>query len=240
MKDSRLPIKYPKIQTLWNRDKETFRLDQVLGLRCAEFSLVTRWHITEKVHGTNIRVGLLPDGNVAFGGRTDRAQIPPFLLSYLQTHFTPERMQTAFEQDETGNWPEAVLFGEGYGEKIQKGGGNYRQGVSFRLFDVWVAGWWLNWANVEDIARKLKIRTVPVLATNYEYLPTCYDELADLFPFGYGYSVVAREDAHEQNRTNHNPLAEGVVARTDPLLFNRRGNRVMWKLKFRDFPVSGS
>ena len=28
---------------------------------------------------------------------------------------------------------------------------------------------------------------------------------------------------------------EGIVARTEPLLLDRRGNRVMWKLKTKDF-----
>ncbi len=31
--------------------------------------------------------------------------------------------------------------------------------------------------------------------------------------------------------------AEGIVARTEPLLFTRRGDRVMWKLKAGDFKL---
>jgi hypothetical protein len=46
---------------------------------------------------------------------------PTHLLTYLQATFTPERMQAAFQRNEDGTWPEVIVFGEGYGEKIQNG-----------------------------------------------------------------------------------------------------------------------
>ena len=58
-------------------------------------------------------------------------------------------------------------------------------------------------------------------------LPTCRAELRDLL----NYSRVA---AVENGKLDFVP--EGVIARTDPYLFDSRGGRVMWKLKYKDFP----
>ena len=237
-------LEYPKIDTLYERN-EAHRIPKYVPertLRRDEFSLPSCWLLTEKIDGTNIRipfstkVDAAPSGNSAYvgvRGRTDAAQIPPFLLAFLQETLTLEKFISSFDPDTTG-----ILFGEGYGARIQKGGGNYRSDVSFRLFDVVIFGqsvtrdgladdgkaWWLNWADVEDVARKLRIETVPVVAR----MATLAQGI-QIVEEGLG-SVVAQE---ENARMDIN--AEGVVARTDPLLFDRRGHRVMWKLKERDF-----
>jgi hypothetical protein len=244
-------LEYPKIDTLYRRDEVTRYIPKFVSERSMlrpEFSLPSRWLVTEKIDGTNIRVifepaAPAPDGGgpgcamarparVRFAGRTDNAQIPSFLLSHLQETFPPEKLVSCFEPDTT-----AILFGEGYGARIQKGGDDYRSGVSFRLFDVVAFGlnvvtsdpfdgkpWWLNWNDVEDVAGKLSIKTVPVVGRT-----AGLGEAIQTVEAGLG-SAVAYE---ENERSDVN--AEGVVARTDPLLFDRRGRRLMWKLKERDF-----
>lgn len=219
-------MKYPKIETLYNRDKDTFKVI-TSELRLPEFGLITRWLVTEKVDGMNIRVMLHPDGTISFGGRTDRAQIPSHLETYLVKTFTKELMQSLFERDECGLWPEVTLFGEGYGEKIQNGG-NYRKGVSFRLFDVRIGSWWMNWSSVFEIATNLGIKTVPVVE-RLLYLPVCYSMLKDIID----HSLVAEVECGKT------VLPEGIVCRTEPLLLMRNGNRLMWKLKFKDFANEG-
>ena len=237
-------LTYPKIDTVYERNADhrvpKYKLER--HLRRAEFSLPARWLVTEKIDGTNIRIpfstrlDVSPNsGYVGARGRTDAAQIPPFLLTFLQETFTLPKLVSCFDPDTTG-----ILFGEGYGARIQKGGGNYRSDVSFRLFDVLIfsqedqsvardpaddgRAWWLNWRDVEDVARKLSIETVPVVARM-----ATLAQAIQVVEEGLG-SVVAQE---ENDRMDIN--AEGVVARTDPLLFDRHGQRVMWKLKERDF-----
>lgn len=218
-------LEYPKIETLYNRDdKFKVKTDE---FRLSEFGLINQWLITEKIDGTNIRV-MIDHGRITFGGRTDNAQIPTFLLATLQSIFTEEAYLTAFLTLDAKLPEQVCLFGEGYGEKIQKVGSRYRKGTSFRLFDVWVDGWWLNWSDVEDVARKLGIQTVPVLAHVWvRDVPDSYENLQFMFPMST--SMVAGTEGDPTLQ------AEGVVARTDPLLFDRRGHRVMWKLKFKDF-----
>ena len=173
------------------------------------------WTFTEKVDGTNIRV-MWNGENVVFGGKTDNAQIPVQLLYKLQELFggtaKKELFKAAFQDG-----AEVCLYGEGYGAKIQKGGGNYNAtGTSFVLFDVKVGGWWLKRGDVEDVAKKLGIDAVPII--------------------GEG----TLTDAVEKTRVGFNSqwgafIAEGIVMRPKVELFTRRGDRIIAKIKTKDF-----
>jgi hypothetical protein len=57
-------------------------------------------------------------------------------------------------------------------------------------------------------------------------LPEDKEELKAIMPF----SKVSDEECNRLDVES-----EGIVARTDPTLFDRMGNRIMWKLKFSDF-----
>lgn len=214
---------YPKLETLYDRDPQTFKVNTA-ALRCPEFGLVHRWLVSEKIDGTNVRVFLGDGGVVTYGGRTDAAQMPTTLLAWLQTHLPGPLVASAFDAG-----TKAILYGEGYGAGINKGG-VYRAGPAFRLFDVLVYDgdrrWWLNWSSVEDIAKKLNVPTVPVL----QYEATIAQALTLLrFP-----SKAAQEDSGSVSEQ------EGIVARTEPLLMLRDGRRrLMWKLKGRDFDPAG-
>ena len=151
---------YHKIITLFKRDPETnfkkvidgeFATDEFRYLSGAD------WVCTEKVDGTNIRV--MWDGQkVTFGGKTDRAQLYAPLVERLQTLFYEGLMSVVF-----GDSP-ACIYGEGYGARIQKGGGNYvPDGVDFTIFDVLVGDIWLDRENVEDVANKCSCACVPVI-----------------------------------------------------------------------------
>ena len=216
-------MKYPKIQTLYDRD-ENFKVD-TSRLRLPEFSLIKEWVITEKIDGTNIRIFLTLDGTVEIRGRQAKSQVPVFLLSYLREVFTPNVVRDALIPAGEIQVHEYILYGEGYGNKIQNAGRQYRlDDVSFRLFDVRVGGLWLNWDNVENIAWKLGICTAPVIG-NIGYLPRSKTDLLGTVCE----SIVAREDS------GNVCLPEGIVARTEPLLLMRNGRRLMWKLKYRDW-----
>jgi len=160
---------YPKIETLFERDKETFKV--IDKIRLPEFENIKNWLVTEKIDGTNIRVIYQPgepqkiqEEKILFRGRTDNAQMPTFLLEKLQELFTVEKFKKVIGDGEEPKQG-ICLYGEGYGQKIQKGGGDYNPGNSFRLFDVWIDGWWLEWDKVCEIAEILGIKTVPIFGT---------------------------------------------------------------------------
>lgn len=140
---------YSKIESLLVRDVETFKV--IPGQwRIPEFEYLAEnpWIVTEKVDGTNVRVGW--DGDkVEFGGRTDNAQMPTRLIACLTELFPASKFSDPM-----------TLYGEGYGAGIQKGG-DYGEEQKFILFDVRVGGWWLRWDDVCGIADSLDIAVVP-------------------------------------------------------------------------------
>jgi hypothetical protein len=163
---------------------------------------------------------------MVYGGRTDKAQIPTFLLKYLQETFTVEKCMECYPIKDFpvhgDNQFTIEMFGEGYGAGIQNGG-NYRKDVNFRLFDVRINGLWLEPSSITDIAFKLGIKTVPFLG----YMDI--DEIVDLVKSEPCSTVSSDEGG------NPNYYMEGIVARTTPLLLRRDGSRLMFKLKRIDF-----
>lgn len=211
-------MEYPKIHTIWKRDEKTHKVTEG-DYSCPEFAAIDEWVVTEKVDGTNIRVIYRPvqTDNIGpvleFKGKTDNAQIPPPLLEYLKRTFTPEKLKAIFPEDTT----EAVLFGEGFGGKIQHGG-KYRKDEALVLFDVWIDGWWLEFPNVMDIANKLGIMSVPFIG----YLTK--DE------------AVRLVKGKTRGCINEALPMEGVVATSHPMMmFRKGGTPIRWKLKVRDF-----
>lgn len=167
------------------------------------------WLFTEKIDGTNIRV--IWDGHKPeFRGRTDKAQIPPKLLKALEDMFPEELLEQTF-----GANP-AVLYGEGYGPGIQKGGGNYRLDNSFILFDVYIGGCWLERQSIQDISESLGIEVVPV-----RYRGTLRDAILFMMR-NQSASIIYHKEPH---------LAEGWVGQPVVPLLTRRGERVIVKLK---------
>ena len=211
---------YHKIQTLFKRDmtsKHKTLLEGQWTLPEFEYLAGNVWTFTEKVDGTNIRV-IFKDGGITFGGRTDDAQIPAQLVARLNDRFLPMLqglLDTTFPDGQ------AVLYGEGYGAKIQKGGGNYRQDQDFVLFDVKVGEWWLQRADVEDVAQKLGLDVVPIIGEG-----TLHDAIAA------AKSGIAS--------TWGNFQAEGIVARPKTELKTRNGHRIITKIKCRDFVGSNA
>lgn len=205
---------YHKIQSLFKRDMSQPRKPLIEGdwtLPEFEYLADNVWTFTEKVDGTNIRV-VFEHGVVTFGGRTDTADIPAFLLARLERRFLP--MAVAFAE-QFGSGP-VVLYGEGYGARIQKGGARYRPDVDFVLFDVRVGPWWLQRADVEDIAAKLGIDVVPVIGE------------------GSLHDAVAWARAGIRS-TWGDFEAEGIVARPKIELCTSGGKRLIAKIKCRDF-----
>ncbi|MDD3961300.1 MAG: RNA ligase family protein [Bacteroidales bacterium] len=206
-------MKYPKINTLWKRDEKTHKIVDGDFSR-PEFENIKGWHVTEKIDGANIRVKC-ENSVVKFDGRTDEAQIPTHLYEALSKMFTLAEFETVFSDTAP---KKVILYGEGYGARIQKGGGAYRSDAGFILFDVWVDGWWLQRDAVEDIAKKFGIDTVPLLGI------MTYDQIVD-YVKANPESLVAKDTK----------IMEGVVARSHPLVLFRDGTPVMFKLKVRDF-----
>lgn len=157
---------YTKIETIFKRDMGGSKklIEGEFRNETVEFLKDNQWICTEKIDGTNI--GVVWDGHkVSYQGRTEKAQMPVYLINKLSEMFGGETNEELFEQ-KFGEM-QVILFGEGYGPKIQKGGGNYRSDVSFILFDVYLPeqNLWLKRDALEDIAKTFNIDVVPIVLT---------------------------------------------------------------------------
>ena len=164
------------------------------------------------VHNTNVRI--MWDGDkIKFGGKTDNAQMPIFLIDKLNELFGGEVNEQLFEQ--IFDCGEVCLYGEGYGAKIQKGGGNYGS-VNFVLFDIKIGHIWLQREDVEDIAKKLGIDVVPIV------IKGTLKELSDFVEKGFKSQWGDFQ-------------AEGIVARPKVELLCRNCKRIITKIKYKDY-----
>ena len=208
---------YTKIETIFERDMEGSKklIEGKFRNETVEFLKDNKWICTEKIDGTNI--GIVWNGHkVSYQGRTERAQIPAHLMNKLIEMFGGETNEELFEQ-KFGEMP-VVLFGEGYGAKIQKGGGNYRPDVSFILFDVYLPeqNLWLKRDALEDIAKTFDIDVVPIVLTG------TLQEAVD-FVKQKPKSTIGSADM------------EGLVCKPAVDMLDRMGRRVIVKVKVRDF-----
>ena len=205
--------KYNKIETVYVRDEKTKKVYPQYRNPDIEFLKDLTWQFTEKVDGTNIRIHW--DGHkVEFGGRTDNSQIPTHLVNRLNQLFGGNANEELFEQKfgET----EVILFGEGYGPKIQSGG-SYRDDVDFILFDVLIAGNYQPRESVEDIANYFGVDIVPIL-------------FEGPLQMGIDYVKTNPKSAIAKNGA----MMEGLVARPKRELRNRSGGRIIVKIKWED------
>ena len=206
---------YHKIKNIYERDPNTKKInedkytDDIL-----QFLEDNIWEFTEKIDGTNIRI-IWNGHKVSFAGRTDKAVIPVELSNRLFELFGGEANEQLFEQ-KFGATP-IILYGEGYGKGIQNGG-LYSEKQDFILFDVKIKENWQTRESVEDIANYFGIKIVPILLTG-----TLKEGVE--FIKNKPLSKVGQKEC----------LIEGVVGRTKIELNDRFSNRVIVKIKVKDF-----
>lgn len=216
---------YHKIDTVFKRDPATNFKTLLMGDYSQDafrYLSGNEWVFTEKVDGTNIRV-MFPayqeqgkQYGIAFGGKTDAAAIPAFLVQRLQERFLNDEQRERLAQI----FPDGgCLYGEGYGPRIQKGGGNYRSDPDFVLFDVKVGDWWLQRGDIEDVASKLSLDVVPTIGCG------TLDDMLEMARAGF----KSRWGDFD---------AEGIVARPEVELKTRNGSRIITKIKHKDFATS--
>jgi hypothetical protein len=207
---------YIKIETPFKRDIEgtkkmvygDFRSESLEYLK----NNIFQW--TEKIDGMNIVVKW--DGhNVTFEGHNKNSQIAGDLIQYLESKFSTNEAEELLEQ--TFGEEAVELYGEGYGTGIQKGG-DYRKDKSFIMFDIYLPNQnlWLNRYDVNEIAKMFGIESVPIIFEG------TLNEAIDY--------VKANP-----NSTIGIAKMEGLVGRPKVELFDRRGNRIIVKVKCCDF-----
>lgn len=218
-------MKYPKINTLFMRKytleeckqkKIKKNPIQIPTISNIAFNFIKSWVIQEKIDGMNIRI--FKNGEIR--GRTDQAAIPPKLLRYLNEIFTPEKMKEVFGDKD------AVLFGEGFGTKIQPFGDKYLDHQSFILFDAYINGMWTNVDKISEIAASFGVKSAPYIPWKQESR-LMHWEMPD---------IIAFVESRPKSLISQKELTmEGIVAKPYPMLLFQDGYPVYWKLKCKDF-----
>lgn len=207
--------KYHKINSLFKRDMTKKDKPLIIGdFSQPEFDMLydAPWFFTEKIDGTNVR--LLWDGEgFTIGGRTDKAQLPPALINHLNAILDAERFKSEFGDTRV------VLYGEGFGGKIQANSGYAKRfkEETFACFDIFINGFWLSPVAVSNLCTKLEIGRVP-LSTLGLSAPRFVVEHCDGQKSGYG-----------------DFESEGVVGTPKCGLLQRNGKRIIVKIKWNDF-----
>ena len=98
---------------------------------------------------------------------------------------------------------------------IQKGG-KYRSDPGFILFDIKIGRWWLQEEDVKKIANELEIDMVPLIGCTTLLDAVKYAKCGFKSTFG-------------------DFIAEGMVLHPEIQLFARNGERVITKIKYKDF-----
>ena len=258
-KQKRSENTYQKINTIFKRDNKNVIMPYA-GFVTPEFEYLRglKWRGEEKIDGTNMRIEVTSrieyvieyENNidlvetdevlgvhfdVTIKGKTDNAQIPKELQKYMEDNYPEEKVLEALglkkfipvkefidhKWNDIADIPtKYTIYGEGYGRKIQKAGGNYiKNGVGFIVFDVKVGDLYLLTDARDEIATKLGAPIVPFIG---------YFTLDEAIKF-------VREGFKSTIAENKDFMAEGLVLRTDLGLKNRRGERLIVKIKYEDF-----
>lgn len=219
---------YSKINTIYKRAMDKPRHPLIEGdYSEPEFEYLSgnQWIGTEKIDGTNTRVilHLVPGEHssvaLSYHGKTDDAQFFPGMREKLEVLFPLSKMTEYFKVKEGEEELIVTLYGETYGPGINKGG-NYGKEVEFILFDVKIGTWWLRRDAVEQVAADLNIKVVPVVFRG------TLMEAVEIIKKGYNSTI-----------TDKAFKAEGMVLFPATQLFNRKGERIITKLKQKDFAI---
>ena len=255
---------YQKIDTIFMRDVNNIIMPFSSFVRPEfEFLRNVKWRAEEKIDGTSMRIEVASEieynkegdhsaelvkseqitgvhFHTRIAGKTDNANIPPKLKAYMEEHYPEDLVLSSFglkkfipvTQFADHKWVDEngrpavnkvpslyTIYGEGYGAGIQKGSNYIKDGVSFIVFDVKVDNMYLLTESRDEIANKLGAPIVPFIG----YFTI--DEAIDFVRAGFKSTISENKDY----------AAEGLVLRTDCGLLNRRGERLITKIKTCDF-----
>ena len=214
-------IKYPKINSIYTRDRKTkkFNLGQY---SCDEFAYLAdnQWIGEEKIDGMNITIWPNHETKqLMIMGRNLQPTVPQTLLDRINSILSYQRITEIFEPEEDKP-RQVILYGEGCGNKIQKNGHIYVSGAIAQdliLFDIKVGHTWLKRLDVLSIATELGLR--------YSI---------DVFS-GTLHEAIAFAQEGPKSVYSGDLQAEGLVLRPLITMLDRRGYRVITKVKTKDF-----
>lgn len=237
---------YPHIDTCFKREMDKnspyyncIRPEESLVDPVFDWARVNniKFECTEKVDGTNMSIYIIPfkktvypndfhelpydvlDYRMEVHGKTEKASLNEKLLENIYRKWPIDKLVEVFTRDGVKPSDMIILYGEGYGVGIQKGGNYIKDDVDFRLFDIQIGKFWLEREALEDIASKLSMDIVPIIGH------FTINEAIEYVKKGFKSTIAQNKDYD----------AEGLVLKMPMGLLKRNGNRIMTKIKTCDF-----
>jgi len=184
-----------------------------------------KWILTEKIDGTNIRIILTKSDNehprlTLIGSRklilnqNDKSSkqymdcLKEVNLNKLKEYFK--------DVDST-----ITIYGEGYGAGVQKGG-IYSKEKNFRVFDIRIGEAYQDFKYVEKVCIDNQLNIVPIFGeVDIIQYQGCLNDL-NVFTE----TLIKDGDGGKP---------EGLVYKFEPVLLNKYKERLIFKVKFKDF-----
>jgi hypothetical protein len=172
------------------------------------------WQFTEKIDGTNFRV-YWNGHTLSYAGRTDNAVFSDEQKAFIEEKLVNEAMTNSFEA--LFKEKEVVVYGELYGNKIQKDGHLYTSdnGYGFKVFDVYKDDIFMPYKHLIHLCKEIGYDVVPLV-----FIGSIQD----------GINYVQ----NNFKSTFSNATLEGLVGKPVGEFLDYRGNRIIVKIKRRD------
>jgi len=229
-------FEYGKTENLFKRDPDTHKL--TYEKRLPEFDLVHEfsWIATEKIDGTNVRI-IIENGDLGddpfrteLRGRTNKANLPTGLYVYPDQ----DGLLNLYRDWDMPKDTILTFYGEAFGAGIQKGG-SYSSSKHIRVFDLVTSRRrfseemddlgldhrWAHYGAFCEAAQYAGLSVAPRVFPGFTLA-----EMIERVRHGFRSPTAQLHGAGGD--------AEGIVCRTDPYIFDSRGNRIMFKLKTKD------
>ena len=215
--------KYSKYSSPFKKDekfKNTIETSQILP--------VGRWIKTEKIDGTNIRIIITKsdnDGNrIVYVGSRKLILNPKDKTSnqYMDclNDINFNKLKEYFEEIDST----IIIYGEGYGSGVQKGG-IYSSKKNYRVFDIRIGNAYQDFEYIEKVCIDNQLNIVPVIGEVREIT--------------YGECITSLDKFKETLiKEGDGGIPEGIVYKFEPVLLNKYGERLIFKVKFKDFETS--
>lgn len=176
--------------------------------------------VTEKIHGTNWRAGLIDDEFFVGSHRKTQAKTK---AKDEKNVYWEAALRYNIEQLMRERLPKSrywVLFGEVFG-RVQDLRYGLAQTIDLRLFDISRDGRYLDYDEFEELARKLALPTVPLLYRG-PYNPTLLAALAEGNAF-QGDHIKEGAVIRPAQERYHNRLHRVILKRINPAYLVRKG-----------------
>jgi hypothetical protein len=213
--------KYGKINSPFEKDDKFFNTRKLL-----QYIPKGKWIKMEKIDGTNIRIILNKqdenkDREIFIGTRNlilnEEDKNSKYYIDCLKD-VNLNKLKEYFKDIK----PTIVIYGEGYGKGINKGGG-YTQDKNYRIFDIKIGSAYQDFEYVKKVCVDNQLNIVPVIS--YDCVEVNYEE------------CVLSLNKFENTLINEGEgkLPEGIIYKFEPVILNKYGERLIFKVKRKDF-----